>query len=153
MMRDYLILKPVAPAVTAAQIMRKRVDEARRVPFGVSHYTVLLRLQGGCCFYCYQPIKAKPFRPRNNPTGYTLDHVWPLSRGGAVHGNIVLSCHRCNTAKSDRMPTALEVAAARQLWTAFRHVFPSPETAHLTGGRVKVRPSSLLPTHHQRRAQ
>jgi 5-methylcytosine-specific restriction endonuclease McrA len=35
----------------------------------------------------------------------TLDHVYPLARGGAHHpGNVVLACNRCNRLKSDRLP-------------------------------------------------
>jgi CRISPR/Cas system Type II protein with McrA/HNH and RuvC-like nuclease domain len=36
----------------------------------------------------------------------TLDHVHPLSRGGAhVPGNVVLACARCNRLKGDLLPT------------------------------------------------
>lgn len=35
----------------------------------------------------------------------TLDHVHPLSHGGAHHpGNVVLACARCNRLKSDLLP-------------------------------------------------
>jgi 5-methylcytosine-specific restriction endonuclease McrA len=35
----------------------------------------------------------------------TLDHVYPLSQGGAHHpGNVVLACIRCNQLKSDLLP-------------------------------------------------
>lgn len=35
----------------------------------------------------------------------TLDHVYPLSHGGAHHpGNVVLACNRCNSLKSDLLP-------------------------------------------------
>jgi len=35
----------------------------------------------------------------------TLDHVHPLSHGGAHHpGNVVLACVRCNHLKSDLLP-------------------------------------------------
>lgn len=35
----------------------------------------------------------------------TLDHVYPLSHGGAHHpGNVVLACTRCNSLKSDLLP-------------------------------------------------
>jgi 5-methylcytosine-specific restriction endonuclease McrA len=36
----------------------------------------------------------------------TLDHVHPLSHGGAhVAGNVVLACGRCNRLKGDLLPT------------------------------------------------
>ena len=35
----------------------------------------------------------------------TLDHVYPLSHGGAhVPGNLVLACGRCNRLKGDLLP-------------------------------------------------
>lgn len=36
----------------------------------------------------------------------TLDHVYPLSHGGAhVSGNVVLACGRCNRLKGDLLPS------------------------------------------------
>lgn len=36
----------------------------------------------------------------------TLDHVQPLSQGGAHNpGNVVLACGRCNRLKGDMLPT------------------------------------------------
>ena len=50
-----------------------------------------LRLrQGNACFYCNTSFRDTP----------TMDHVIPLSRGGATSiGNLVLCCRSCNSKK------------------------------------------------------
>ena len=48
-----------------------------------------------CCWWCGKTIKS----------GYHVDHVIPLSRGGSnAPENIVISCPRCNLSKSDKLP-------------------------------------------------
>ena len=48
------------------------------------------------CHYCRKTL--------TNETA-TLDHFFPLSRGGTwEQANIKLACKRCNGAKSDRIP-------------------------------------------------
>lgn len=57
-------------------------------------------LQGGCCFYCGEPVGAKA----------TFDHVVPQAYGGVDEpNNIVLAHRRCNQMKGDRLPTPEEV--------------------------------------------
>ena len=52
---------------------------------------------GRRCVYCAAPLEFD---------FATLDHVHPLSRGGAhVPGNVVLACGRCNRLKGDLLPT------------------------------------------------
>ncbi len=49
------------------------------------------------CVYCASPLEFDVA---------TLDHVHPLSHGGAhVAGNVVLACARCNRLKGDLLPT------------------------------------------------
>ena len=55
------------------------------------------------CLYCGQ-------RGTNNfdPDGqsWAIDHIQPVSRGGATApGNLVTSCHSCNSTKSDKTAT------------------------------------------------
>lgn len=60
----------------------------------------------GLCRYCGEIVKSKCFTPLR-PRGF--DHVVPRARGG-VHtlANIVVSCHRCNSRKSDTLLAAAE---------------------------------------------
>jgi len=52
-------------------------------------------LYGDRCYYCTRKFGQNLVR--------TLDHLRPLSRGGTHHlWNLVLSCPKCNNAKSDR---------------------------------------------------
>jgi 5-methylcytosine-specific restriction endonuclease McrA len=56
----------------------------------------ILSAAKGCCFYC------KRKRP------LTMDHVVPLSRGGAHAAyNIVAACHSCNASKGARLTMLL----------------------------------------------
>lgn len=51
---------------------------------------------GRRCVYCATPLDFETA---------TLDHVHPLSHGGAHHpANVVLACTRCNQLKSDLLP-------------------------------------------------
>lgn len=49
--------------------------------------------QKGICHYCKLPTAFKD---------WTLDHIWPKSRGGTRHlDNIVGACKDCNNDKAD----------------------------------------------------
>lgn len=64
------------------------------------------KAQDGLCYYCDTPILLEPERFQQHKR-CTLDHLRPLSRGGADHWeNVVAACHRCNQAKG--MKTAIE---------------------------------------------
>ncbi|MCL1888571.1 MAG: HNH endonuclease [Kiritimatiellaeota bacterium] len=53
-------------------------------------------LQRGECHYC---------RKKFPPSALTMDHVIPLSRGGAsTRGNIVPACENCNKSKRHLTP-------------------------------------------------
>jgi 5-methylcytosine-specific restriction endonuclease McrA len=55
--------------------------------------TEALAAQGGRCAYCGRPLRASEA---------TIDHVRPLSRGGADdQSNVVAACRPCNEAKDD----------------------------------------------------
>jgi len=56
----------------------------------------LYHIYGGECQYC---LKAIPY------TAATRDHLLPRSKGGGnADDNIVLSCKKCNTKKSNKFP-------------------------------------------------
>jgi len=51
---------------------------------------------GHRCVYCATPV---------TPETATLDHVFPLSRGGTcAPGNLVIACRPCNQMKGDSLP-------------------------------------------------
>jgi hypothetical protein len=62
-----------------------------------------------------------------------MDHLWPLSRGGAHEpGNVVPACHSCNASKRDRLlwewPRALKLLGVERFTLLVRR------TLWLTGG-------------------
>lgn len=55
---------------------------------------IQLERQNGRCYYCRKPIEE---------SGYDVDHVMPLSKGGSNWpANIVCACPSCNRSKSDK---------------------------------------------------
>lgn len=93
----------------------------RRIP-SARWLIARLKKQAGKCFYCGHPIFIRPRGVAAKLDGkkdadlevrpHTLDHVYPVSRGGkrGLH-NVVLACTLCNTAKGDRLPTQAELDA------------------------------------------
>lgn len=70
-----------------------RLDTAKAQDWRRKHF----KRQGGKCFYCGRQLVLEPPNARNIAT---LDHVTPLSRGGAHHWeNTVASCGPCNREK------------------------------------------------------
>jgi 5-methylcytosine-specific restriction endonuclease McrA len=66
----------------------------------ISHQEVAER-DGFICYLCQQPVDMN--LPRNSRFGATLDHVTPISKGGADHLNNVRLAHWiCNIRKSDK---------------------------------------------------
>ena len=54
----------------------------------------VLKRDNSRCRYCGEDVSEK----------YHIDHVYPLSKGGETSfGNLVVSCPRCNLAKSDKV--------------------------------------------------
>lgn len=74
---------------------RKQQIEAGGVRHTEEEIRALYELQGGHCFYCYQPLRID-----NYEWDVARDHFVPLARGG--HDgitNIVLTCGLCNNRK------------------------------------------------------
>ncbi|WP_448187909.1 HNH endonuclease [Azospirillum sp. sgz301742] len=101
-----------------ASTLLDRVREIRRTKARVPLPDVLRKLQGGRCFYCLTCISNRSHVPGQRNGGWTRDHVHPRASGAGNAGNVVLACYACNQRKGDRLPTALELAAARQIWAA-----------------------------------
>ena len=91
-------------ALHHAQI--KRAPTRNRRKTGVTHFRgarykraikrATMRDCGRRCVYCATALDFETA---------TLDHVYPLSHGGAhTPGNVVLACTRCNRLKADRLP-------------------------------------------------
>jgi len=114
-----------------------RVCEIRRARAFTPLVAVLRKLQGCRCFYCMAPLSARHHVPGRRERGWTRDHVRPRAKGGGNACNVVLACFGCNQLKGDRLPSALELAAARQLWAAVLVIKPAAVPAG-------CRPSDLL---------
>jgi 5-methylcytosine-specific restriction endonuclease McrA len=63
---------------------------------------MLARLQGGCCYLCWNSFEAMRLTP-------TIEHVVPKSRGGANRGNLLAACEPCNVKKGSRAPHPCEL--------------------------------------------
>lgn len=61
--------------------------------------TLILRKQGGKCFYCEEVLTLKSVL---HPKCMTVDHIIPKARGGAnSFNNYVVACQECNRLRSD----------------------------------------------------
>lgn len=86
---------------------RERATEVRPVdPFEV------FRRDGWRCHLC-EVATPRSLRGTTSPWAPELDHVIPLSRGGAhTYENTACACRACNIAKGDRLPDELQRVAA-----------------------------------------
>lgn len=67
----------------------------------ISYEEVFIR-DNGICGLCYAPVVKNALHP--DPVSGTLDHVLPLSLGGAhTYGNIQLAHLSCNSRKGNRI--------------------------------------------------
>jgi 5-methylcytosine-specific restriction endonuclease McrA len=61
--------------------------------------------QGYRCYYCAQKTRIKiPKHGRLHSNTATLDHIIPVSKGGAFGPtlNCVVACHACNSERGDK---------------------------------------------------
>lgn len=63
----------------------------------------LFRAQRGLCYYCQKPMLLAHGENRK-PNVLTLDHIVPLSKGGALSftENTVAACRRCNSQRGTK---------------------------------------------------
>lgn len=81
---------------------------ARKLALGVDSGISVQRLSerdGDRCAYCRCELTfERAERGKHIPTKATIDHVIPLSRGGAHRwSNVCLACWRCNLSKGNRL--------------------------------------------------
>lgn len=87
-------------------------------PVPASVYTVIVA--SGLCAYC-------------GAAATTVDHVWPLGRGGPEHeSNLVPACRACNQSKGSRLLTEWHRGAARVAQAITHNAAIAAEWARLT---------------------
>jgi 5-methylcytosine-specific restriction endonuclease McrA len=88
----------------------------------------LWEAQGGKCAICGEDMPWQKRYHVSDSLKPTIDHVIPLSKGGAVgFGNIVATHLRCNNSKGARMPTEAELAKLQEVTARLSDVFiPMP---------------------------
>jgi 5-methylcytosine-specific restriction endonuclease McrA len=60
---------------------------------------------GGACQICWKPVDRSLRGDVRNPLAPTLDHIIPLSKGGAhTYANVRLAHCGCNNEKADKLP-------------------------------------------------
>lgn len=91
------ILRMVLPRTTRGRRPadhRERLVQFRDFKRALKH--AAMRDCGRRCVYCAEPLALEEA---------TLDHVYPLARGGThSSGNVVTACARCNRLKGDLLP-------------------------------------------------
>jgi 5-methylcytosine-specific restriction endonuclease McrA len=83
-------------------------------------YELMLNFQMHQCFYCGKHLDNVGHDHITAKNGYTRDHFFPRSWGNNyLMGNMVLSCAKCNTKKSDNPPSRAELIRFVKLWSKF----------------------------------
>lgn len=96
--------------------------EIKKLPPKHVPIALLYSLQKCRCFYCKTYMEYITHNDKMKK-GYTVDHLFPRSKGYGRAGNIVLSCRRCNEKKGDRFPTIDETVDAWQLYNQMNRPF------------------------------
>lgn len=91
------------------------IQMREKVKGNVAPASVLYSYQKCRCFYCNRFMPYMTFNMTRG-AGYTIDHLFPRSKGHTKLGNSVLACRRCNEKKGDRFPTVLEIVKAWELY-------------------------------------
>lgn len=88
------------------RLRRKRKTRIKEAFAGFSNKQMaeyiekLKQIQGTVCYWCRENKLNYDI-----PNGYTIDHVFPISRKGKdAPNNIVLCCHDCNNKKRNKIP-------------------------------------------------
>jgi hypothetical protein len=65
----------------------------------------LFNMHSGTCVYCRRKTELPSLVGPAHDLTATVEHVIPVSRGGAMRGtNVTLACHLCNGLKGDMTP-------------------------------------------------
>lgn len=93
------------PAIVEIKALRPR-----HVPVSLLYATQKCR-----CFYCGRFMEYITYNDQRKK-GYTVDHLFPRSKGYGKSGNIVLACRKCNEKKENRFPTVQEIVRAWEIY-------------------------------------
>ncbi len=103
-------------------VAREVAKTWHRNPAGHNWLARHVERQNRRCAYCGIPMFLPPERGKPADRRATLDHVVPLTRGGAdSEENTVAACEACNLAKADMTAHAFRTSAfciARQAYAA-----------------------------------
>ena len=83
--------------------------------------SVLYAHQNCRCFYCNRFMQYAPHTKVSK--GYSIDHLFPRSKGYGKGGNSVLACRKCNEQKGDRWPSLMEIVRAWDLYQVMGRQF------------------------------
>ncbi len=92
------------PASNAARDARRRLRKQQNTPGPVELFTrdELGERDGWVCQLCFEPVDPTLVWP--DPRSQSLDHIVPISKGGAhVRENCQIAHLECNVAKSDSL--------------------------------------------------
>jgi hypothetical protein len=89
--------------------------------------------QNGKCFYCLLPMEPAPHSKHHYANGWTRDHFYAKHYGNIeLAGNMVLAHNKCNSEKSNDVPTIKEMHRFKILYADndVQQVFGKPVTVH-----------------------
>ena len=96
----------------------------KNLPWTAPPTNILYAYQNARCFYCNKYIEFIPHHGGHRMAkGYTIDHLFPRSKGFRKAGNSVLACRVCNEVKGNRMPTLKEISKAMNLYKLMGRTF------------------------------
>lgn len=83
--------------LTHARMRKAKINEYDKIL--QEEYDVIFNNQNGLCAYCEKPMITTG--NSHDPNYKTMDHIYPLSRGGPhTISNIVFACRSCNLSKN-----------------------------------------------------
>lgn len=101
-------------------------------------------VQKGRCFYC--PRRIAFTVPSLDPRKVTVDHFFPLCRGGRDNiSNMVLACQECNSRKGDNFPTLEDILRWNQMSTVWPHIHPLTLDRHVPNKKRCVVCNAFIP--------
>lgn len=96
----------------------------KNLPWCAVPVSLLYAYQNARCFYCNKYMEFYAHSGGGaHEKGYTIDHLFPRSKGFRKAGNSVLACRRCNEIKGNRMPKVKEIVKAARLYLTMNRTF------------------------------
>lgn len=94
------------------------------LPWSAPPANLLYAYQNARCFYCNKYVEFIPHNGGNRlEKGYTIDHLFPRSKGFRKAGNSVIACRACNELKGNRLPSMKEIEKAASLYKLMGRTF------------------------------